>query len=320
MCLTDEVTPFNVVSVLRLVGDLPVPTLRAALEALQRRHPLLRTRILPVGTKYFFDFDSAGPIPLEVCERSLSESWIVAAQEELRRRFDLTIGPLARCRYLLSQSGVDLLVTMHHTIVDAACAPPLFAELLSICARKPPGAGDTSQEGRLPASALYSREYTGLRFFRATAAFIGRQIADEMRFCWRSRGVRKPPIGATGRCCILSVRFGTSSLLTSGRACANRSGQHARVLLHDVAFHRHGGARRWLLAPRARHPGIHPPRRALWRALCVLFHHSLHDEVDPESEGLPYGRHRSQLHRADQPARELWVIRADRVACVRHES
>src|SRR6476660_6608392 len=46
MRLSDDVAPFNVVCVLRIKGSLPVQTLRAALDELQRRHRFLRARIV----------------------------------------------------------------------------------------------------------------------------------------------------------------------------------------------------------------------------------------------------------------------------------
>ena len=209
MRLSDDETPFNVVSVLRLDGDLPAASaLRTALDALQRRHPLLRARILTAGKNYAFHFDAAGPIPLEVCQRPGPESWVEAAQEELHRPFDLATGPLARCRYLLGQSSGDLIITFQHTIVDGSSAVHLFGELLSLCEGRAPGdAGETTEEGRLPALALFPSEFTGLRLVGAKAAFMGRQMADEVKFRWRSRGARKPPIAATCHCRILPIRF-----------------------------------------------------------------------------------------------------------------
>lgn len=206
--IIDDVTPFNVVSVLRLDGDLPAPALRTALDALQQRHPLLRTCILTGNKAHTFRFDAAGPIPLEICERPQRNSWIAAAQEELRRRFDLAQGPLVRCRYLVDQNGGDLIVTIHHTIVDAGSAVHLFGELLTLCAGGTPDpVAGMEEEGRISVPALYPEAYTGLGFARAAAAFIGRQMADEMKFRWRSRGVRQPHIADTGRCCILPIRF-----------------------------------------------------------------------------------------------------------------
>lgn len=229
MRLTDNVTPFNVVAVLQITGDLPVTKLRAALDEWQRRHPLLRARIVPDGKSYSFHFDVQGPIPLDVSPPSGADGWIAAAQDELHTRFELTAGPLVRCRYLPGESGADLIITVHHTIIDAASATHVFGELLSLCAGPSTGLGagqtagdasETAQEGQQPAAALFPREFTGLRFVRAAAAFMGRQMADEITFQWRSRGVRKPPIAATGRCCILPIRFSpalTASLIQASR-------------------------------------------------------------------------------------------------------
>jgi hypothetical protein len=219
--ITDEVGPFNVVSVLRLAGNLPASTLRQALDELQRRHPLLRARISNDKKGYAFHFDAAGPILLETGERPAGDGWIAAAQEELHRPLSLTTGPLARCRHLVDQSGCEVILTIHHSIVDATCGSHLFRELLALCAgQAPTGVGDQAQEGRLPATALYPDEYRGLGFARSAAAFMARQMADEMSFRWRSRGVRKPPIAATGRCCLLPIRFPaplTAALIQTSR-------------------------------------------------------------------------------------------------------
>ena len=271
MRLSDDETPFNVVTVLRLDGDLPTaPTLRTALDALQRRHPLLHTRILTAGKKYFFHFDAAGPIPLEVCERPTPDSWITAAQEELHRPFDLATGPLARCRYLLGPSCGDLIITFQHTIVDGASAVHLFGELLSLCEGRAPGdAGETAQEGRIPALALFPSEFTGLRLARAEAAFMGRQIADEVRFRWRSRGARKPPIAATAHCRILPIRF--PAALTAALIQASR--RH-RITLNAIL-----GAGMMAAVQRRLYPS---PRVPLWHITFADLRARLRSPV-PES-------------------------------------
>jgi hypothetical protein len=221
MRLTDDVTPFNVVAVLQISGNLAVPQLRAALDELQRRHPLLQSRIVTTGRKYAFHFDVTSPIALDVSEQSGPDGWIAVAQDELHRRFPLAVGPLMRCRYVRGPSGGDLLVTVHHTIIDAASATHLLGELLALCdGRTLSDAGDMAQEGQHPATEMFPAEFKGLRFVRAVAGFMRRQMADEASFQWRSRGVRKPPIAATGRCCILPVRFApplTAALVRASR-------------------------------------------------------------------------------------------------------
>lgn len=209
MCITDEHTPFNVVAVLRIEGELPAAAVRGALDRLRQRHRLLRAGIVKDGGGYAFRFEVAGPIPLETRERPAGDGWIEAAQDELARRLDLASGPLARCLYLRGPGGGDLIVTLHHAILDAASAVHLFGELLALCAgATPPGDGALlSAEGAVAPTELYPDGYKGLGFARATTAYMAGQVADEAQFRWRSRGARTPPIADAARCCFLPVRF-----------------------------------------------------------------------------------------------------------------
>ncbi len=207
MRITDEHTPFSVVAVLRLAGTLSPSALRGALDTLQRRHPLLRARIVPAGSDYEFRFDVAGPIPLDVGERPPADGWIAVAQDEMQRRIDMAAGPLARCRYLVGPSGGDVIFTLPHSIADGGGGVQLFRELLALCAGRaldePPDEG----EGQTSAVALFPDECTGLGYSLAAAGYMRRQMADEMAFRWGSRGVRKAPIADSGRCCFLPIRF-----------------------------------------------------------------------------------------------------------------
>ena len=74
--------------------------------------------------------------------------------------------------------------------------------------------------GQLPTSALYPAKYTGTGFVRAGAACRARQMEDEMKFRWRSRGVRKPPLTGTGRCRLLPIQF--PAKLTAALFAASR--------------------------------------------------------------------------------------------------
>ncbi len=223
---TDDFVPFNVVVVLTIEGQLPASALRAALDELQLDHPMLQARILTAGSEYAFHFGGVGQIPMEIRELAAADTWLPAAEEELHQRFDLAAGPLMRCRYLPNQSGGCLILVLHHTIVDGASAIRLVAELLSLCASTDSAdSAAASQEGRLvegrfAASSLYPSHYTGARFALATAAFLARQMADETKFRWLSRGLRKAPIAETGRCRILPIRFSaalTAALLEASR-------------------------------------------------------------------------------------------------------
>ena len=231
MRITDEVAPFSVVSVLRLEGRLPEPALRAALDELQRRHPLLRACIRPAGKAHAYYFDAAGPIPLDVVRRSGPDSWVAAVEDELGRRLDVAAGPLIRCRYLADERGGDLIVTIPHNILDAASAAPLFRELLALCAGQEPEADDHAQEGRTPAPALYPKAYMGAGLAMASAAQMGRQMVDELQFRWQSRGVRTAPIVEIdkGHGRILPIKF--SAATTAALVQASR--QH-RITLNAM--------------------------------------------------------------------------------------
>ncbi len=208
MRITDDVAPFNVVMVLRLDGELPVATLRQALDVLQQRHRLLRTRILAEGKSYAFHFEGTPAIPLEVRDRVQADGWVAMAEDQFQQRFPLTEGPLMRCLYLADAQGGDLIVTLHHTIVDAASARHLLSELLDLCSGvTPEHVPAQASEGAVPAPALYPKAFSGAGYARALASFMRRQMADEFSFRWKSRGIRKAPIAATGRCCLLPVRF-----------------------------------------------------------------------------------------------------------------
>ena len=248
----DDVAPFNVVVVLQIEGDLPAARLRAALDELQRRHGLLQARIVAANNGYSFHFDSPEQIPLAIGDSSPADAWLAAAEEELHERLDLDAGPLMRCRYLCNQSGGHLIVTLHHTIIDGVSAVHLLTELLSLCACQAFGEADgAAQEGRFSTSALYPAKYSGAGFVRAAAAFMARQMADEMKFRWRSRGVRKPPIAETARCRILPIRF--PALLTAALFEASR---RQRITLNSIL-----GAGLMAVVQRRLYPSARAPLR-----------------------------------------------------------
>lgn len=253
MRITEEHTPFAVVAVLRLAGNLSPAALRGALDALQQRHPLLRARILRAGSGYEFRFDVAGPIPLDVGERPPSDGdgWIAVAQEEMQRRLDMTAGPLVRCRYLAGPSGGDLILTVHHTIVDGPSGLQLFRELLALCAGRTLDEPPDSDEGHAPAPAIFPDECTGFGYSLAAAAYMRRQMLDEMAFRWGSMGVRKAPIAASGRCRFLPIRFGTE--LTNALIRASRR--------HRVTLNAMFGAAMMMAVQRKLYPSPRVPLR-----------------------------------------------------------
>lgn len=212
LTLSSEFAPFNIVCVLKIEGRLEAERLRQALAVIQRRHPLLRTCIESREGSHYFDFDKAGPIPLTLAERKTPDDWIVAAEGELNRRVDFGAGPLLQCQYLhyLSDAGgsAEIVLTIHHSIVDARSVLSLLREVLLGCAGEGVDlGGEIVGEGSTAGTTMFPRAYRGAGFARAVLLYMMRQMKDEMFYRMRARGCRKPPIHKAARNKILPIRF-----------------------------------------------------------------------------------------------------------------
>ncbi len=212
LTITDLFGAMNAVCVLKIEGSLDRDRLAASLGKLQLRHRLLRARIAPGKGGFAFVFDDAPPIPLDCREKESAESWIDVAQHELDNRLDIASGPLMRCHYLMNRApeiaGGEIIVTIQHAILDAVSALPLLYEILSGCALQPAAAsGSLPDEGIYPANALFPAHLQGIGFGWRLARFMGRQLAGEVSFRWKSRGGRKPGIQASGCHRILPLRL-----------------------------------------------------------------------------------------------------------------
>jgi amino acid adenylation domain-containing protein len=116
---------YNIPSALRLKGELNLPALRAALDAIVLRHEILRTRFVPEGGSPVQLVVEAGSVPLS--ETDLSGE--PAAQredalqrllvEESRRPFDLGRDPVVRATLIrLGKTEQVLTLVVHHIASD----------------------------------------------------------------------------------------------------------------------------------------------------------------------------------------------------------
>lgn len=82
--LIDQTAPMNVLAVAQVSGRLDPARLSAALELVQRRHPLLRVCVQVDGgvPSYFY---SDAPIPLAVLERRDGTHWHEVVTDERNR-------------------------------------------------------------------------------------------------------------------------------------------------------------------------------------------------------------------------------------------
>ncbi len=138
--LVDRIEPgsaaYNMPSALRLRGALDVAALRAALDALVRRHETLRTTFAERGgvPAQVIHPPAAVPLPL-VDLRALPAAGREARAERLARAeamrpFDLARGPLLRCTLLcLGEEDHVLCFTLHHVVGDGWSMQVLVREV-----------------------------------------------------------------------------------------------------------------------------------------------------------------------------------------------
>jgi hypothetical protein len=225
--LTNEHTPFNVVAVLPLRHGPGEQTLRDALHALQRRHPLLRVNLVPEGKGFQFT-PSAQPIPLEIVTRMDETTWMQAAEAELGRALDTKTGPLVRCLNIAGPSNEDqseLILTVHHSIMDATSGSNIVRELLTAC--EGIDAGETPEIGPplplMPAEDnFFPKTLPGGRRRSTMAGFVLRQMADEIGFRFRTSGKRTPPVHSRGTCRVLCRTMNREDTTAVARASRSR--------------------------------------------------------------------------------------------------
>nr|CAF05643.1 TubA protein [Archangium disciforme] len=101
--------------------------------ALQRRHPLLRAKIV-AGTPPRFTSQGVPPIALEVVERKAEESWQQHVEAELDRPFNSDPGPLVRFILVRGEHRSELLCSYDHLIGDAHSGIFALRDLLQVMA------------------------------------------------------------------------------------------------------------------------------------------------------------------------------------------
>ena len=233
LTLSDAHAPLNVVAVLRLAAGPSPEALRRALDALQARHPLLRTRIGQADGCFVFQRHGVGAVDLRLAERPDEESWVGEAERELEQRIDAAAGPLMRCVYL-ADGGDDreIVLTFHHAAMDAASAISLCRELLAAAA--------TAESGRQPeigpplprlpaAEELFPPAFQGWRRRLGVGRFLLRQLGAEAADRRGARGGWNPPVPDPTRNRILSFRLSAAETESLVRRARRR-----RLTLHSV--------------------------------------------------------------------------------------
>ncbi|MDJ0367711.1 condensation domain-containing protein [Hymenobacter sp. H14-R3] len=130
-----EAHPMHFSLVAELAGVVEPARLRAALAAVQHRHPLLAAHVEDrPGTRLgFYRPAVVPPIPLTVLHAAAGHTWQQVAAEELGTRFDPSAAPLVRA-VLLRESPVSatLVLSFDHTVADGLSAVFVLEDVLAV--------------------------------------------------------------------------------------------------------------------------------------------------------------------------------------------
>jgi hypothetical protein len=147
--IADQLATNNITARVRVEGEVPVAALRAGLDALRTRHPLLRQAITaePDGTRPRF-VPTDNPIPLRQVELAEADDkrWLWEMDgHELVEPVDWRRGPLARA-VVVSQPGQihDLILTVPHCVSDGTTVLALLRQWARLAAQP---AGPTVESG-----------------------------------------------------------------------------------------------------------------------------------------------------------------------------
>ncbi|MFJ8663239.1 amino acid adenylation domain-containing protein [Streptomyces sp. NPDC093795] len=220
--LADGRPLYNVPYGVRLRGALDITALRAALDGLVDRHPVLRTvyRQLPDGGLEQVVLPAA-PMELPVEEAADEEAAVAAAQREAALPIDLTDGPVIHGRLFRIAADDHLLaLVVHHIATDAWSVGVLLEDLAELY--------DAAREGRSPRLPALGIDYAD------AAAHERAQEPEDYGWLvaqWREQLAWAQPLG-------LSPTGDRGTARTGRRIRSQWDGQFGRELQRAAEAHR----------------------------------------------------------------------------------
>jgi hypothetical protein len=183
-------TPFyNIPLVLHLSGYLNVEVLERTLTEIARRHEVLRTTFVLQGDKPVQIIAPPEEIVLRLIDLSQLEEQQREAQvrlladEEARRPFDLSHGPLWRTSLLrLGEGGHVALFTMHHVVSDAWSMKVLVDEVATLYTAYLKGEGSPLPELEIQYAdyACWQRQYLTDSVLEKHLAYWKKELAGNL--------------------------------------------------------------------------------------------------------------------------------------------
>lgn len=129
----DSQTPLNCIFTVKINGEISEENLKIALNKIQQKHPLLRSKI-DTSEKYpvFVEEKEIEPIPIRISERKTDEDWLSESEKEWYRIFEDVKKPLAQVVWVKGQPTSEIMLVMPHCICDGTSLVTLMREILSV--------------------------------------------------------------------------------------------------------------------------------------------------------------------------------------------
>jgi len=203
ICIADDLCSLNFGMHCELFGELAEESLRAALNRVQARHPLLRMHLQGGDGNLWFR-QGTGPIPVRIVNGPVS-SVVTEAEHELHTRFDRERGPMVRCVWIRHDPAhATLLVTFNHLIGDGISGSLLLRDLLLTLRGEELDILPLAQsmDGHVPATARGFRGFSGLM------KLAGRRLGRVLRHGpLRFLPVERPASFGERRAAVRMLRF-----------------------------------------------------------------------------------------------------------------
>jgi NRPS condensation-like uncharacterized protein len=131
--LMDQKHPAHLTVTAEVQGFTKVQSWRDALDAVQRRHPVLSTSIKrnEEGQPALYQADAA-PIPLRVVDGSFQGRWELELEREMALPFTPEQAPLIRSVLVHKPQSAVLILIAHHAIADGMALVFLIRDLLQV--------------------------------------------------------------------------------------------------------------------------------------------------------------------------------------------
>src|SRR6202021_3415692 len=131
--LMDQKHPVHLTVTAEVKGTTKARDWRDALDAVQKRHPILSTLIKrnEEGQPALYHADAA-PIPLRVVDGRVQEHWELELDREMALPFTPEQAPLIRTVLIHKPQSAVLIVIAHHSIADGMALVFLIRDLLQV--------------------------------------------------------------------------------------------------------------------------------------------------------------------------------------------